>query len=225
MIYELRQYTLRPGVRDAFVELFEREMIDGQEEAGISVPGVFVDVDRPDMFVWMRKFPDMESRRLALEAFYFHSPVWRAHRDEANSMMIDSDDVLLLHPVQDPSEHPAGHPAEAAPPYRHEFSGSADRHALYVATVCPVKPGFPAAQAARELGAVAAFETEHAENTFPRLPVRAGENVFVWFALFERAAGEDPAMPTGPAMPGLGDWLTAPPQRLRLAPTPRSALR
>ena len=31
---------------------------------------------------------------------------------------------------------------------------------------------------------LAYFVTEHSENTFPALPVREGENVFVWFARF-----------------------------------------
>jgi len=35
---------------------------------------------------------------------------------------------------------------------------------------------------------LAYFATEHSENTFPALPVREGENVFVWFARFNDAA-------------------------------------
>jgi len=31
---------------------------------------------------------------------------------------------------------------------------------------------------------LACFVTEHSENTFPALPVRQGENVFVWLARF-----------------------------------------
>jgi hypothetical protein len=38
---------------------------------------------------------------------------------------------------------------------------------------------------------LATFVTEHAENTFPNLPFREGEDVFVWFARFvDRAAYE-----------------------------------
>jgi len=35
---------------------------------------------------------------------------------------------------------------------------------------------------------LAYFVTEHSENTFPALPVREGENVFVWFARFNDLA-------------------------------------
>ena len=31
---------------------------------------------------------------------------------------------------------------------------------------------------------LAYFASEHSENTFPALPVREGENVFVWFSRF-----------------------------------------
>jgi hypothetical protein len=35
---------------------------------------------------------------------------------------------------------------------------------------------------------LAYFVTEHSENTFPALPVREGENVFVWFVRFNDPA-------------------------------------
>jgi len=35
---------------------------------------------------------------------------------------------------------------------------------------------------------LAYFVTEHSENTFPALPVRQGENIFVWFARFNDPA-------------------------------------
>ena len=35
---------------------------------------------------------------------------------------------------------------------------------------------------------LAYFVIEHSENTFPALPVREGENVFVWFARFSDPA-------------------------------------
>jgi hypothetical protein len=79
---------------------------------------------------------------------------------------------------------------------------------------------------------LAAFVTEHAENTFPRLPVRAGENVFVVFqsladaqalATHEAALAEDPAWMRD-VLPALKHHFTRPSERLRLAPTARSLL-
>ncbi|MFF7352071.1 MULTISPECIES: NIPSNAP family protein [Streptomyces] len=177
-IVELRQYTLRPGSRETLIELFERAFVTGQQAAGITVGGRFRDLDDPDRFVWLRAFPDMAHRRRALEAFY-SGPVWRRHRDAANATMVDSDDVLLLRG-----------PGFQAEPGTREV----------VATICrPAEPAAFDAYAARHLGpAHALHRTEHAENDYPLLPVRTGDDVRVWF---------------GPAEPP--PWPTA---RLRLAP-------
>jgi hypothetical protein len=99
-IVELRQYTLHPGQRDVLIELFDREFLESQEAAGMRVIAEFRDLDRPNMFVWLRGFPDMATRERALTDFY-SGPVWQAHRKAANATMIDSDNVLLLAPAHD----------------------------------------------------------------------------------------------------------------------------
>ncbi|MCA2227288.1 NIPSNAP family protein [Nonomuraea aurantiaca] len=244
MIYELRNYTMRPGRRDTLIELFEREFIEGQEAAGIGVVGQFRDLDDPNMYPWMRKFPDMEARRAALTAFY-GGPIWKANRDAANATMIDSDNVLLLRPVPVPSaDVPRGSAlrrsglshGSTAGSSLDPFSGTVRPpvgatvlpESLYVAMIYHVEDGFAeffakeAVPVLSEAGVppVACFETEAAENTFSALPVRTGEQVFVWFARFDRPSDERDV-----ALPGLESRLTSPPQRLRLAPTARSALR
>ena len=201
-VVELRQYTLHPGRRDALIELFEREFIESQQQAGIAVIGQFRDLDDADRFVWLRGFPDMASRAQSLSAFY-GGPVWRAHRDEANATMIDSDNVLLLRPARPGAGFPARPPR-------------GDGGHL-VATIYPL--GAAAAFAAwffetQGGRALAAFVTEPSANNFPRLPVREGENVFVSLA----AAADD-------AVPPPAGLLSGQPQRLRLAPTARSWLR
>src|SRR6266700_2591120 len=60
-IVELRQYTLHPGKRDAFIDLFDRQFIETQEAVGVRVIGQFRDVDDPNRFVWLRGFRDMPS--------------------------------------------------------------------------------------------------------------------------------------------------------------------
>ena len=97
-VVELRQYTLKPGARDALVALFDREFVAPQEAVGMRVIGQFRDLDDADRFVWLRGFADMASRSAGLQAFY-GGPAWLAHREEANATMVDSDDVLLLRPA------------------------------------------------------------------------------------------------------------------------------
>src|SRR5262245_19142049 len=98
-VVELRQYTLKPGQRDTLIKLFERHFVESQEAAGMTLVGQFRDRHRDDRFVWLRGFSSMESRHQALETFY-GGPVWAAHRDAANSTMLDADNVLLLKPAK-----------------------------------------------------------------------------------------------------------------------------
>lgn len=157
-VVELRQYTLHPGQRDVLIALFEAHFIESQEACGITLIGQFRDLDRPDRFVWLRGFPDMESRAQSLAAFY-GGAVWKAHREAANATMIDSDNVLLLRPLRGFDFASAG-------------DGRIDAVIDYFDA--PVNE----VTIPRALGT---FVTEHAANSFPALPVRQGENVAVRF--------------------------------------------
>jgi hypothetical protein len=237
-IVELRQYTLRPGQRDVLIDLFDREFVETQEAEGMAILGQFRDTDRPDRFVWLRGFAGMERRAQALTSFYT-GPAWRAHSAQANATMVDSDNVLLLRPVGSGRGFPspaAQRPAagRGAPPpsrllvticYRDRpfdeaFAGCFDRH---VRPVLAAAGGLP----------LAVFQTEYAENTYPALPVRTGENVFAWFTLFpgqtELSHYLDRLDRPGPwqdqVLPGPLATITGAPRQLKLSPTARSLLR
>lgn len=233
-VVELRQYTLRAGQRDVLISIFERHFIEAQEDLGAKVIGHFRDLDNPDRFVWVRGFRDMPSRAAALEAFYT-GDVWKEHRDAANDTLVDHENVLLLRPAR------AG--SGFAPRVRAEGDPGAERKGLLAATIYPLvsavsdelvaffddrlKPELVAAGAE----VVGAYVTEASENNYPRLAIREGENVFVWFARFpDRAAHQAHVGALGRSrrwrelaneLPGR---LSAPPQRLRLVPAAKSEL-
>ena len=185
-VLELRQYTLRPGTRADLVTLFERELIEPQEAAGMTVGGLFLDRDDADRFVWFRGFADSASRRRALETFYY-GPVWEQHRDDANATMLDSDDVLLLRPTE--PARPAPDPATSRPGV--EVTAPSDEWVTVSTYVHDPDPALTSwlttdvhAEVERLLGVpVAAYRTDPAENTFPALPVRP-DHAFVWMAAF-----------------------------------------
>ena len=178
----------------------------------------------------------MTSRAKALSDFY-GGPVWKAHREAANATMIDSGNVLLLRPALPTS----GFSLETRPPV-----GSDEVPvSLVVASIYyfrgPVAPDFinffertlrPVAPC---LGATisAYFVTENSENTFPALPVRAGENVFVWFSTFPDSATYEDYMNAlsrsdqwrGEISTALTRYLERTPEVLKLSPTARSQLR
>jgi len=237
-VVELRQYTLRPGQRDVLIDLFDREFVESQEAAGMAIVGQFRDLDDPDRFVWIRGFASMPSRARALAGFYY-GPVWKAHSARANATMIDSDDVLLLRPVTVRSGFPV--PAAARLPAGHTPAAPSRILVTIYHRDHPFDQAFAdffdreARPALIEAGAtpLACLQTEHAENTFPALPVRTGENAFVWLARFPSAAHlaghlhriEGSGAWRDRVLPTLSAMITGAPQQLRLAPTIRSLLR
>src|SRR6266850_1384779 len=235
-IVELRQYTLHPGKRDALIDLFDREFVESQEALGIKVIGQFRDLGNPDRFVWLRGFHDMPSRAQALNDFY-GGPVWKAHREAANDTMTDSDNVLLLRPAL-PASGFASDNSERPPPAATEVPPG-----LVVATIyyfdAPVSNDFvdffehtfKPVIIASDASVLAYFVTEGSENTFPALPVREGEHVFVWFSRFTDQVGYEAY---AEALIGSNQWreiseelarrLHRAPEVLKLTPTSRSRL-
>ncbi|HEV7709651.1 MAG TPA: NIPSNAP family protein [Asanoa sp.] len=214
-IVELRQYTLVPGGRDTLISLFDQNFVESQEAEGARVVGQFRDLDRDDRFVWLREFPSMPDRQAALTGFY-SGPTWKEHRDAANATMIDSDNVLLMRAIQ-PFTGYAPRDATTA-------SNSvivAGLHALEGDAVTDYADHF-AREVRPRLGAavLGTCQTIHEPNTFPALPVREGEDLFVWFARLDSAADVD-AFATRVDSVDTGMPVTL----LRLAPTRRSALR
>jgi hypothetical protein len=161
------------------------------------------------------------------------------HREAANATMVDSDNVLLLRPAGEGAGFALDtrtRPGLTDP----ELAGG-----VLVATLHhfdhPVDPAFVSwfesevvpVLARTGTAVLARFVTEPAPNTFPRLPVREGENVFVWFAAYPDAEAHRTFLRKLEELP---EWSTelgprlrsltrGEPERLMLAPTRRSALR
>ncbi len=234
-VLELRQYTLHPGRRDDLIALFEREFVEAQEAAGMQLIGMFRDLDEPDRFVWLRGFPDMAARADALGAFY-GGPVWQRHRDAANATMADSDNVLLLRPLV------CDQGLQAALLPRPSIAEALPAAGVFTITVCPLRA--PATDALVHAfdqcvhpwwvgvggDLLACWVTEPAANNFPRLPVREGEPVIAWLTRFddESAQQRHAALLRASGCLERAEWcahLSGEVVQLRLAPTPRSALR
>jgi hypothetical protein len=200
------------------------------------VIGQFRDLNNPDRFVWLRGFSDMDKRAAQLQEFY-GGPIWKAHRDPANATMIDSDNVLLLRPASPTS----GFQLKGA--IRAPLGSKTKREGLLVARIYHLgktKGADFAAWFGRELqpylahagiSVLASFITETHPNTFPRLPVREGANVFLWFSRFpDRAAYEKAATAVTESIrqsgleTELAELTKDQPEVLLLTPTPRSLL-
>jgi hypothetical protein len=221
-VIEMRQYTLHPGKRDVLIDLFEKNFVESQEDLGMFLPGMFRDMDRPDRFVWLREFADMDARGKALPAFYY-GPVWQAHRNEANPTMVDSDNVLLLKPAWSGADFPRY--LERAPvgaTGSAKGMGIASVHYFGAAVpdsfVSAWSEAMPARIAAAHGKFISACVTEAAANNFPRLPIREGEHVFIAFTLFDGTDAKPVALPFE-----LAKQVKAT-ETLRLIPTARSRI-
>jgi hypothetical protein len=179
----------------------------------------------------------MCERAEGLKAFY-GGPVWKAHRDKANATMIDSDNVLLLRPAHPESGFLLGS-------NRPERGATAIPGGLVVGTIyyldAPAGDDFvdfferTLKPTLIDTGAsiLAYFVTESSVNNFPALPVREGENVFIWFSCFRgQAAYADHVAALSSLRHScaklseqLARRLKRQPEVLKLSPTLRSQLR
>lgn len=225
-IVELRQYTVRGGRRDAFVERFEARFIESQEVLGGHVLGIFRDLDDPDRFVWLRGFDGSEARLKALDGFY-SGPVWQANRAETNADIVDSDNVLLLQPAGGDSLARTGPAALIVGHVQDLPASAAQAYAAFFERV--IRPRIRAAGGE----ALAVLATDSSPNNYPRLPVREGESVHIWFGRFADEADHAAFAGRLTAQSGWRDGapeaalpaLMRKPEVLRLAPTARSRWR
>ena len=76
MLFELRQYRMRPGMRDAWVRMMEEEIIPFQTSKGIVIVGSFVGEEEDDLYIWIRRF-DSEAERERLYEAVYESDHWK----------------------------------------------------------------------------------------------------------------------------------------------------
>jgi hypothetical protein len=216
-VVEFRNYRLRPGVREAFIDYFEERFLDSQEGVGMRVLGQFRLVGEPDRFVWIRGFEDMASRRRALETFY-GGPYWDRWKGPANDMMVEWDRVHLLRPRDESWA--------LADRIRHSPSREPGEPSKVVATFCHARRRGPdedfaalirSALEDRGHTILGQFVTEMSENDFPPLPVLQEPGLIVILSLRQDRTedrGLKPALVEHPEITEV----------LELEPTDRSAL-
>ncbi|MEP7372897.1 MAG: hypothetical protein ABI675_05865 [Chitinophagaceae bacterium] len=97
-VIELRNYLLKPGARDKFIEYFKDHFLESQNVLGADTPEQFRIKGEDDRFFWIRGFSNMKERGKFLRAFY-DGQVWKEFGPAANYMMLEWHNVHLLKPV------------------------------------------------------------------------------------------------------------------------------
>jgi len=92
--FELRQYRMRPGQREAWVKCMEEEIIPFQVSKGMVICGSFVGEEDPDLYVWIRRFDSEEDRERQYEAVY-QSDYWKNDVGPRVGELIDREQIKV----------------------------------------------------------------------------------------------------------------------------------
>jgi hypothetical protein len=89
MIVEIRTYTVKPGQRAAFLEIFEHRTVPAMRATGMSILGPLLDLEKPDVFHWLRAFASPAERDRIRNAFY-DGPAWKDELADVVMPMLES---------------------------------------------------------------------------------------------------------------------------------------
>ncbi|HZQ71139.1 MAG TPA: NIPSNAP family protein [Terriglobales bacterium] len=95
MIIEMRTYKLKPGKREQFLEIFRTKSVPAHDEIGMKILGPFLSVEDPDVFFFMRGFPDLESRE-PMKAKFYEGRLWKEELENVLMPMLEKYDVVLV---------------------------------------------------------------------------------------------------------------------------------
>ena len=98
MIIEMRTYKTKPGKRDRFLEIFRSRSVPAHAEIGMKILGPFLSVEDPDIFFFMRGFPDLASRE-PMKAKFYEGDLWKRELEAVLMPMLDTYEVVV---VEDP---------------------------------------------------------------------------------------------------------------------------
>jgi hypothetical protein len=94
MIVEVRKYTIKPGLRAKFIEFFETRSLPALRAHGMEIYGPLLDLENPDVFVFLRGFPSLEERDRMKKAFY-EGELWTKELEGIAMPMLERYEVIL----------------------------------------------------------------------------------------------------------------------------------
>ena len=95
MIIEMRTYRLKPGLRERFLELFRTRSMPEHARLGMRILGPFPSIEDPDVFFFMRGFPDLASRD-PMKAQFYEGELWKRELEGILMPMIERYEVVLV---------------------------------------------------------------------------------------------------------------------------------
>jgi hypothetical protein len=101
VLFELRQYRMRPGQADNWVRFMEEKIIPFQVSKGMVIAGSFVGEQDPELYVWIRRF-DSEEERERLYKEVYESDYWKDEIAPFSGEMIDRSQIVVTRLVATP---------------------------------------------------------------------------------------------------------------------------
>ncbi len=98
-IIELRIYKLKPGMRQNFIDYFNKKLANVNEEIGMEIMGQFIDLKDENTFIWMRGFPKAELRD-SMRSQLYDGKLWKDSLEaEVMPMIEDYSNVHIMKPI------------------------------------------------------------------------------------------------------------------------------
>jgi len=95
MIIEMRTYKTKPGKREQFLQVFRSKSIPAHDEIGMKILGPFPSIEDPDIFFFMRGFPDLQSRE-PMKAKFYEGELWKRELEHVLMPMLEKYEVVLV---------------------------------------------------------------------------------------------------------------------------------
>lgn len=94
-IVEMRTYRTKPGKREEFLAIFRSRSIPAHREIGMKIVGPFPSIEDPDVFFFMRGFPDRASRE-PLKSQFYDGALWKNELESLLMPMLEGWEVVLV---------------------------------------------------------------------------------------------------------------------------------
>src|ERR1700745_3732239 len=95
MIIEMRTYKTKPGKRARFLEIFRSKSIPAHANIGMKILRHFISIEDPDIFFFMRGFPDVASRE-PMKAQFYEGELWKGELESVLLPMLEKHEVVVV---------------------------------------------------------------------------------------------------------------------------------
>ncbi len=92
--FEIRQYAVRPGRMDEWIELLHQEILPFQIGRGMVVCGSFQGEEDDSVYVWIRRFESEEQRERLYDAVY-NTDEWKNHFSPRVGELLDREKMVV----------------------------------------------------------------------------------------------------------------------------------